>query len=90
MAERKQVLVPLKPISESKTVWMAALTILAGVLFWAGVLDPSQWGEDRIEGIVGTILTVVGAINAIIRIFFTTSPVLAGKSVPAAPEKDLK
>lgn len=82
----KKLSVSVKPISESRTVWLAAATVVVGVLTWFGVLTPEQATTDKIQEIVGTILVVVGAINAVIRMFYTKAPLTTHPDVtpPAA------
>lgn len=83
-------MVSVQPISTSKTVWASALTMLIGVLTWAGVVTGDKWTPEHIEAVTGTIITVVGLINMVLRVWFTTGPILTQKTLPAMPDKEVK
>ena len=53
-----------KPFWKSKTVWGVGLTVVGGVLSQVGVSVP--WTEAETDTIAGNIVTVVGAILAIV------------------------
>lgn len=81
----RRISVPLKPITESKTVWVGAITIILGVLGWFGVLAPEQASPERIEAIAGGVLVLVGAVNTVIRVFFTKAPTTYNLSIQRNP-----
>lgn len=81
MVERARKTVTIKPVSESKTVWISALTLLVGVLVWAGVVTPESWPAERVDAVAGTILMIVGAVNAVLRMYFTSAPLTTNKNL---------
>lgn len=85
MATQQRMTVAVKPVTESKTVWLAAVTMIMGALVWAGVVPSVQASPEHIETIVGSILGVVGILNMVLRLFFTKNPLTTNADVKDKP-----
>lgn len=72
-----------KPVWQSRTVWASAISLIAGLLFSAGVVDVEAT-SDQIQAWAGTAVAAMGLIFGVLRLI-TKTPIKRKPRDPGPP-----